>query len=86
MEPPSMHWHDHSTPETERYELLAGGPIRAIVTRQRFPHAARDFQAYIEIQGQPTPAPTPFPTRPAAQEWALRTIEQRVLRQSKRIA
>jgi len=86
MEPPFPNWHDHSTPETERYELAVEGPIRAIVTRQRLPHVTPDYQAAIEIQGQLTSAPTPFPTRSAAQEWTLRAIEQRWLRQSKRIA
>jgi len=86
MEPPFPHWHDRSTPEIERYELTAGGSIRAIITRQRLPQIAPDYHAYIEIQGQPTPASTSFPTRPEAQEWALQTIQQRWLSQSKRIA
>ena len=86
MEQPFPNWRDQSTPETERYELTTGGSIRAIITRQCLPQVAPDYQASIEIQGKPTQAPTSFLTRPEAQEWALRAIEQRWLRQSMRIA
>jgi hypothetical protein len=85
MEPPFPIWQDHSTLETERYELTVGESIRAAVTRQRLPRAAPDYQAAIEIQGRPTVAPTAYATRSEAQEWALREIERHWLRKSTRM-
>ncbi len=86
MDAPNLPWHDHSPIDSERYELHAWPTIRAIVTRLRTPATGGDYQVSIEVQGQTTPAPRSFRTRGAAQEWALRTIERRVLGQSTRLA
>jgi hypothetical protein len=86
MGTPDLRWHDHSTGDSERFELHAWPTIRAVVTRIRTATAGADYQAFIELQGHATSAPRPFITREDAQEWALRTIERRLLRQSTRLA
>jgi hypothetical protein len=61
-------WHDRSTADSERYELLAWPTIRAVVTRHRTATTGADYQAFIELQGRATPAPRSFATREEAQE------------------
>ena len=86
MDAPNLQWQDHSTKDSERYELLAWSTVPAVVTRPRTAATLADYQAYIELQGQVTTAPRSFTTRVDAQEWALREIERRLLVQSTRIA
>ena len=86
MDAPDLQWHDRSTADAERFELHAWPTIRATVTRLRTATTGADYQAFIELQGQATPAPRPFTTRAEAQEWALRTIERRLLGNSTRLA
>ena len=86
MDAPNLQWQDRSTADSERYELLAWSTVRAVVTRPRTAASLTDYQAYIELQGQATTAPRSFTTQVDAQEWALREIERRLLRQSTRIA
>jgi hypothetical protein len=81
-----LRWHDRSTAYSERYELHAWPRIRAVVTRPRTATTGADYQASVELYGRATPAPRPFTTRGEAQEWALRTIERRLLGQSTRLA
>jgi hypothetical protein len=75
----------HSTADSERFELHAWPTIRAVVTRLRTATAGADYQAFIELQGQATPALRPFSRRGDVQEWALRAIERRLLGQSTRL-
>jgi hypothetical protein len=86
MDAPNLQWQDRSTAENERYELLAWSTVPAVVTRARTSASLADYQAYVEMQGQRITAPRSFTTRVDAQEWALREIERRLLRQSTRIA
>jgi len=85
MDAPDLRWHDRSTADAERYELHTWPTIHAVVTRLRTATEA-GYQAFIELQGQATPAPRPFTTRGDAQEWAMRAIERRLLGQSTRLA
>ena len=86
MDAPNLQWQDRSTAESERYELLAWSTVPAVVTRARAGTSVADYQAYVEMQGQRITAPRSFTTREDAQEWALRTIERRLLAQSTRLA
>jgi hypothetical protein len=86
MDAPDLRWHDRSTPDAERYELLAWATIPAIVTRAHTSADVAGYQAYFEMQGKRITAPQSFTTREDAQEWALRTIERRLLGQSTRLA
>ena len=86
MDAPNLQWQDRSTAETERYELLAWSSIPAVVTRARTSASVANYEAHVEMQGQRITAPQSFTTRVDAQEWALREIERRLLRQSTRIA
>ena len=86
MDAPDLRWHDRSTADAERYELLAWATIPAVVTRARTSADAAGYQAYFEMQGKRITAPRSFTTREEAQEWALRTIERRLLGLSARLA
>jgi hypothetical protein len=85
MDAPDLQWHDRSTADSERYELLAWATIPAVVTRARTSADVAGYQAYFEMQGKRITAPRSFTTREDAQEWALRTIERRLLGQSTRL-
>jgi hypothetical protein len=86
MDTPDLQWHDRSTPDAERYELLAWATIPAVVTRARTSTDVAGYQSYFAMQGKRITAPRFFTTRGDAQEWALRAIERRLLGQSTRLA